>query len=104
MRSLIRALLIVVVIALGLSVTWLISPPTTQSRPDASSIYADALDNGWQDWSWDPITLNWNNTSPVHSGSHSIAVTFTGGWGGLQFGHQPAFGFTAAAVADNMLR
>ncbi len=65
--------------------------PTVQAAPSATlTIYDDTLINGWQDWSWDPITLNLSNSSPVHSGSHSIAVTFTGGWGGLQFGHQPA--------------
>lgn len=36
-------------------------------------IYTDSLENGWQDWGW--ATLNYNNTSPVHSGADSIAVT-----------------------------
>src|SRR5690348_7761831 len=36
-------------------------------------IYTDSLQNGWQDWGW--ATLNYNNTSPVHSGADSIAVT-----------------------------
>jgi hypothetical protein len=36
-------------------------------------IYTDGLQNGWQDWGW--ATLNYNNTSPVHSGTKSIAVT-----------------------------
>jgi hypothetical protein len=36
-------------------------------------IYTDSLQNGWQNWGW--ATLNYNNTSPVHSGSASIAVT-----------------------------
>jgi hypothetical protein len=39
------------------------------------TIYTDLLQNGWQDWGW--ATLNYNNTSPVHSGSKSIAVTIT---------------------------
>jgi hypothetical protein len=36
-------------------------------------IYTDSLQNGWQDWGW--ATLNYDNASPVHSGSSSIAVT-----------------------------
>jgi hypothetical protein len=36
-------------------------------------IYDDALENGWQNWSW--ATVNLANASPVHSGSDSISVT-----------------------------
>jgi hypothetical protein len=36
-------------------------------------IYTDSLQNGWQDWGW--ATINYNTTSPVYSGSRSIAVT-----------------------------
>ncbi len=45
-------------------------------------IYADALNPGWQNWSWDS-TVSFANATPVHSGSASIAVTFTAAWGGL---------------------
>ena len=38
-------------------------------------IYDDALENGWQNWGW--ASINYNNTSPVHSGSNSISVTIT---------------------------
>jgi alpha-L-arabinofuranosidase len=38
-------------------------------------IYTDNLVNGFQDWSW--ATRNLTNTSPVHSGTHSISVTTT---------------------------
>ena len=37
------------------------------------NIYTDAVQNGWQDWGW--ATLNYNNASPVHSGTKSISVT-----------------------------
>jgi hypothetical protein len=37
------------------------------------AIYTDSLQNGWMDWGW--ATINYNNTSPVHSGSRSVAVT-----------------------------
>ncbi len=39
-------------------------------------VYTDNLVNGFQDWSWAPRDLG--NTSPVHSGAHSIGVTATG--------------------------
>jgi hypothetical protein len=36
-------------------------------------IYDDALENGWQNWSW--ATVNFANPSPVHSGADSISVS-----------------------------
>ncbi len=91
MRPLTRWSVVFGLIVLGLVAGSLLGATTVQGRPQAPHIvYDDALANSWQDWSWDPITRNLSNSSPVHSGSHSIAVTFTDGWGGLQFGHQPA--------------
>jgi hypothetical protein len=45
-------------------------------------IYDDALENGFQNWGW--ATLNYANTSPVHSGSYSISVTIVNGYDGIQ--------------------
>ena len=39
------------------------------------SIYTDTLQNGWQNWGWTQI--DYANSSPVHSGTKSIAVTIT---------------------------
>jgi hypothetical protein len=36
-------------------------------------VYDDALENGWQNWSW--ATVNLANPSPVYSGADSISVT-----------------------------
>lgn len=47
-------------------------------------IYADGLLNDFQDWSW--AARNLANTSPVHSGTDSIAVYSTA-WQGLSFEH-----------------
>ena len=47
-------------------------------------VYDDALENNWQNWGW--ATLNYTNTSPVHSGSDSISVT-AGAWAGIQLYH-----------------
>src|SRR5690349_10581152 len=35
-------------------------------------VYDDALENGWQSYGW--ATLNYTNTSTVHTGSDSISV------------------------------
>ena len=48
-------------------------------------IYDDALENGWQNWGW--TTLNYTNTSPVHTGSDSISVTIANPWDGIQIWH-----------------
>jgi hypothetical protein len=37
------------------------------------SVYADALENGWENWSWASVSLS--NPAPVNSGTSSIAVT-----------------------------
>jgi hypothetical protein len=47
-------------------------------------IYTDHLVNGFQDWSWG--TLNFGNTSPVHSGTDSISHS-GGAWNAISFGH-----------------
>lgn len=57
-------------------------------------IYNDSLQNGWQDWSW--ATVNFTNTSPVHSGTDSISVT-AGAWTAMYVHASGAFdpsGFT----------
>jgi hypothetical protein len=53
-------------------------------------IYADSLASGWQDWSYDGISTNYANPGPVHAGASSIAITYTGGWSGLQIGYHGA--------------
>ena len=50
--------------------------------------YTDHLVNGFQDWRWAPH--DYANTSPVHSGVCSIAVTFASAWDGLQI-YRPDF-------------
>src|SRR6266853_1019918 len=39
------------------------------------AVYTDSLQNGWLNYGW--ATLDYNNSSPVHSGTKSIAVTIT---------------------------
>ena len=53
-------------------------------------IYDDALQPGWQDWSYfqylETNNFNYSGTY-VHSGSKSISVTIASGWGALSLNH-----------------
>jgi hypothetical protein len=50
------------------------STPTNAVSPNDLIIFDDKLNTDvWQNWSW-ATSLNWNNTSPVHSGTYSVAV------------------------------
>lgn len=56
---------------------------STFAAPAADkSIFADVLAPGWEDWSWD-TTTNGANATPVHSGTHSYAVTYSTEWAGF---------------------
>src|SRR2546430_16935838 len=45
-----------------------------QSRAQTiQAIYDDALQNGWQNWSWASVSLS--NTNPVHAGTKSTSRT-----------------------------
>jgi len=67
----------------------------TASALGDQSVYSDQLDNSWQSWSW--ASVNFSNSSPVHSGNTSIAVTETGGYQALYLHHngQSAAGYEA---------
>ena len=58
---------------------------TTAARADVA-VYGDAVAAGWEDWSWGGVTRDFARTSPVHAGTRSIGITYTGGWSGLQLG------------------
>lgn len=49
-------------------------------------IYTDALQNGWEDWSWS-ATRDFNSSGTVQSGSKAISVTMTAGWAALSLHH-----------------
>jgi hypothetical protein len=51
------------------------------AAPTDTLIYGDNLASGWANWSWDS-TLNFTNSSPVHSGTHSISAALNP-WAGL---------------------
>ncbi len=65
---------------------WLVAALALQLAARADQIiYDDALENGWANWGW--ATINYANTSPVHSGSDSISVTIPSAWQGIQIWH-----------------
>jgi hypothetical protein len=45
---------------------------TSASAQTDQQIYTDSLQNNWQAWGW-AAAINYNNTSPVHSGADSIS-------------------------------
>jgi hypothetical protein len=47
------------------------------------TVYTDNLATGWADWSWD-TTVNLASSTAVHSGSVSVAASYTAQWGGLR--------------------
>jgi hypothetical protein len=84
---------ITLIALLALSGASLAGPPSpTQGIRAATDlpVYTDALASGWEDWPYNSATRNYANASPVHAGSASIAVTYTGGWSGLQIGYHGA--------------
>ncbi|NBD34468.1 MAG: hypothetical protein GVY30_00535 [Chloroflexi bacterium] len=73
--SLTGFLTLMVVILLGLPYTTL----GTQAA-EGQVVYDDALATGWEDWSYNDITVDYDNTGPVYVGSRSSAVTYNGAW------------------------
>jgi len=57
-------------------------PVNSSSAAVELPVYNDGLASGWDDWSWD-TTVNFTNTTPVYSGTASLAATYTAGWAGL---------------------
>ena len=52
------------------------------ARAQTVPIYTDALASGWENWSWSTF-VQFANASPVHTGTASLAVNYTGAWAGL---------------------
>jgi hypothetical protein len=68
--------------------------PTVARAQTDQSVFADALINGWQNWSW--ATVNLSNITPVQFGSDSIGVS-AGSYQALYL-HQTAFDSTPYAA------
>jgi hypothetical protein len=52
------------------------------ATPTGLVIYGDLLASGWQNWSWDS-TVNLANSSPVKTGTKSVAVKYNKAWAGF---------------------
>ncbi len=46
------------------------------------TVFDDALDSGWSNWSWN-TTVNFGATSPVHTGTKSLSATYTAAYAGV---------------------
>jgi len=60
---------------------WAGNPALSQAADTV--IYDDALLTGWAASTYNDATVNITNTDPVYQGTHSIAVTYDGGWAGV---------------------
>jgi len=56
--------------------TQMVNPPALGIAQTNLSLYTDELVNGFQNWSY--ATVNFQNSSPIHSGSYSISVNDAG--------------------------
>jgi hypothetical protein len=81
--------------AAGLVIAMWLSAATANAT---IAVYGDGLASGWQDWSWGGVTRDFARATPAHSGAASIAVTYTGGWSGMQLGRNDAVDTTGFDV------
>lgn len=67
--------------ALSLVLVLLLSAPLVNAAAPLT-LYGDALDSGWANWSWN-TTLNFGVTTPVHGGGKSLSATYNTAWAGI---------------------
>jgi hypothetical protein len=72
-------------LALGSMVLLALASPALAN--DDMLIYSEMLNNGWANWGYNS-TLNFNNSTPVHSGNYSISATMPA-WSRIWFIHDP---------------
>jgi hypothetical protein len=61
-----------------------------------TTVYGDALDTGWSDWSWN-AARDYANTTPVKVGTRSLKVTYSS-WGGLSLNHTTGVPLSATST------
>ncbi len=83
-------LIIINLILFGVLIGATSSLVTPAQAATSLPVYSDALATGWQNWSYGGIKTSFANTTPKHGGKKSLAVTYTGGWSGLQIGYHGA--------------
>src|SRR5262245_33376634 len=67
------------------------SPAFSQAPAADTTVYAEGLAAGWEDWSWD-TTVNLASTTAAHSGGVSAAATYSAQYGGLRLHANTAIG------------
>lgn len=79
-----HVLLLIGLLALAGSVFFFSERVPSAAAADTATltVYDDALAGNWQNWSWN-TTVNFANSSPVHSGAAAIAVQYDQAWAGL---------------------
>jgi hypothetical protein len=77
-----RSTLFPALLALSILIAFTARPAGAQSN---QTVYDDALQNGWENWSWSATDLN--STDYLHSGSHSVKVTYTAAYQGFYLHH-----------------
>ncbi|MEZ4734602.1 MAG: hypothetical protein R3E79_46520 [Caldilineaceae bacterium] len=79
-----HVLLLIGLLALAGSVFFFSERVSSAAAADTATltVYDDALAGNWQNWSWN-TTVNFANSSPVHSGAAAIAVQYDQAWAGL---------------------
>ncbi len=75
-------ILVTVMTATTLRPTSSVNAKALSAGGATTAIYDDRLAANWQDWSWNS-SRNLRNSNPVQSGSRSISVKITSGWGAL---------------------
>ncbi|MFM8411163.1 MAG: hypothetical protein ACKOCT_12895 [Alphaproteobacteria bacterium] len=75
----------------------LLATATTPALADVP-IYSDALQSGFQDWSWGGVTRELSSSAVTHSGTAAVRTDFTAGWSGLQFGNASGVDATTTDV------
>ena len=69
---------------------------TAACAPANTTVYGDALDTGWSDWSWN-AARDYANTTPVKVGTRSLKVTYSS-WGGLSLNHTTGVPLSATST------
>jgi alpha-L-arabinofuranosidase len=60
-----------------------LSLPTLAPAQD-QDVYTDSIQNGWESWGW--ASLNYANSTPVHSGTKSVSISATA-WQAMYLHH-----------------
>jgi glycerophosphoryl diester phosphodiesterase len=87
-------------LVVGLALALFASVPGVRkaSAQGDTVIYDDGVSPGWQDWSWGSVERNFDNTSPVKSGSKSISTRYVSGYSGLQLARNDSVNISGATA------